>query len=202
MASDAMDMQAVVERLDRLERQIRRLKQAGVVGLVVAGALVPVLMGRACPKSDVVEARQFIVKDTQGKLRVWLGVGQPRVSDAYRHMPTAVIASGDTTGLFLYDEKGREQTQLFATPSGGAVYINTVSGAHASLTGEGIILSTLSGIAAALGPAGRLSLEGKSHANILLDASPEEPNITVVGRHGKLIWSTLATNPDQASSPK
>jgi hypothetical protein len=189
-------MQAVLERLEKLERQNRRLRGVGVLAIGAVGVLV--LMGQAGPRSNIVEAQQFIVKDSQGKLRVWLGVGQPRVSDATRTLPMGVIASGEATGLFLYDDRGREQTQLFATPGGGVVYINTPSGPTAQVSGEGVTLFGPDGKLAAdfkNGPsgAGYLDLHGENgRERIVLDGTqktpPGEPIIYVMGKDGKVIW--------------
>ena len=62
-------MEAVVERLDRVERENRRLKKAGVA--ILAGIAGVVLMGQAMPTkvAKVVEAEKFVLKDTAGKVR-------------------------------------------------------------------------------------------------------------------------------------
>ncbi len=71
-------METLAQRLDRVERENRSLKQAGVVALVVIAAVV--LMGQATWKlappgkpGKVVGAEQFIVHDARGGVRATLG---------------------------------------------------------------------------------------------------------------------------------
>jgi hypothetical protein len=59
-------MQAVLERLEKLERQNRRLKQAGTAVLIVTALLA--LMGQASPKKTI-EANEFILRDDSGNVR-------------------------------------------------------------------------------------------------------------------------------------
>ncbi len=61
MSSPTPDWTAVVERLEKLERQNRRMKQAGAVALVLAAAVL--LIGQA-PRTRIVEANEFILKDS------------------------------------------------------------------------------------------------------------------------------------------
>jgi len=71
-------METLARRLDQVERENRRLKQAGVVVLAVIAAVV--LMGQATWKlappgkpGKVVGAEQFIVHDARGGVRAELG---------------------------------------------------------------------------------------------------------------------------------
>ncbi|MFQ5804651.1 MAG: hypothetical protein ACE5JQ_17315 [Candidatus Methylomirabilales bacterium] len=71
-------MDTLAQRLDRVERENRRLKRAGVVALAVIVAVV--LMGQATWKlappgkpGKVVGAEQFIVHDARGGVRAVLG---------------------------------------------------------------------------------------------------------------------------------
>jgi len=71
-------METLARRLDRVERENRRLKVAGVVALaVIAGG---VLMGQGIGKTappgkpgKIVGAEQFIVHDARGGVRAELG---------------------------------------------------------------------------------------------------------------------------------
>jgi len=71
-------METLAGRLDRVERENRRLKRSGVVALAVIAAIV--LMGQAASKlappgkpGKIVGAEQFIVHDARGGVRAELG---------------------------------------------------------------------------------------------------------------------------------
>ena len=66
MSSSTPEWTAVVERLEKLERQNRRLKQVGAVALILAAAVL--LMGQA-PATRTVEANEFVLKDASGNVR-------------------------------------------------------------------------------------------------------------------------------------
>ncbi len=67
MTTEIPGLQNVIERLERVERQNRRLRRAGAVSIVVAGALI--LMAQSAPPRRVVEAQQFLLKDKNGATR-------------------------------------------------------------------------------------------------------------------------------------
>ncbi len=84
------------QRLDRLERESRRLKVTGaalLLALAVVGSMGQVLP-KAVPK--VVEAEQFVVREQNGNLRASLGV------------------AGVASALTLFDQNGK----LYATLGG------------------------------------------------------------------------------------
>ena len=57
------------QRVERLERENRRLKRAGLVALALAAVLV--LTGQA-RSSRVMEANRFVLRDTSGRVRAEL----------------------------------------------------------------------------------------------------------------------------------
>ena len=65
------DLQAIVERLEGLERENRRLKRAGLAVLFLAAA--GLLLGQARP-SRTVETEKFVLKDVSGNTRAMLGL--------------------------------------------------------------------------------------------------------------------------------
>jgi len=83
MESGTTEWAAMMNRLERLEKQNRRFKQVGALAMIVAGSVL--LMGQA-PASRTVEANEFILKDAEGRARAKLS------SNIY------------FTGFFLYDE--------------------------------------------------------------------------------------------------
>ena len=62
-------METLARRLDKVERENRWLKLAGVVAVAVIAAVV--LMGQATPSkvAKVIEAEKFVLKDIHGKVR-------------------------------------------------------------------------------------------------------------------------------------
>lgn len=61
------------QRVDRLERHNRYLRLAGFAMLVAVIAVG--VIGRATAYSSIVEAKEFILKDTRGEVRASLGLG-------------------------------------------------------------------------------------------------------------------------------
>ncbi len=141
----------LTQRVDRLERENRRVKRAASLGLVVIAALV--LMGQAVPKGAmVVEAEKFVVLDTGGKMRAGLGTlpngavvlgfwdkdGKARVRlgvepdgssslglyDKNERFRVVLNAGADeSAGLMLNDKDGNGRAALGVLPDGSAVLI-------------------------------------------------------------------------------
>jgi hypothetical protein len=97
------------ERLDRLERENRRLKRAGVVVLALIGAVV--LMGHVVGEK-VIEAERFVLLDSSGQPRAVLAVAKSG-SGLYLYDEKGKLRAGlvggtaDGTGLRVYDQKGK-----------------------------------------------------------------------------------------------
>ncbi len=70
MMNETPDLRSLVKRLEKVERQNRRLKQAGVMALIAVGVIL--LMGQATPKNRTVEAQAFILRDAEGVVRAEL----------------------------------------------------------------------------------------------------------------------------------
>ena len=113
MIPQISDMARVVERLEKLEKQNRGLKQIGALTLVLAAAVL--LMGQLLPTQSVeaqtpatrtVEANEFVLKDTDGNVRARL------------------VSTGDSAGLVFYDAS-RAPRVLLQTSSRG-VYLTLV----------------------------------------------------------------------------
>ena len=96
MKPEASDWQAVVGRLEKLERQNRRMKQTGAVVLILAAAVL--LMGQTSPNRTV-EANEFILKDTEGRVRAKLSMTENVVPE-----------------LILFDANGTDRIRLGVNP--------------------------------------------------------------------------------------
>ncbi len=119
-------MDNLLKRLDRLERQNRRLKLAG--SLMLIGFAVLVMMGQAKPSNvaKVIEAEKFILRNTDGKTRgvlLILDDGNPALVlfDKDGKMRVRLDASKlgfFGVGLSLFDEIGKGRAALLLTPTG------------------------------------------------------------------------------------
>jgi hypothetical protein len=77
MTSQTPDMQSVFERLENLERQNRRLKQATAVAFIIVSSMV--LLAQTTTNRTL-EATAFVLKDADGKVKGRLAVvdGYPK----------------------------------------------------------------------------------------------------------------------------
>lgn len=112
-------------RLDRVEHEHRHLRRANrllLVGLAVllgAGAVAIVTFAvRRAPVRDVVEARTFALRDSQGRVRGFFGIatdGSPQFvlhdDSGTARLRLTVLGDG-SPGLALIDAKGRSRAAL------------------------------------------------------------------------------------------
>ena len=99
-----MDLHA---RIERLERENRRLKLSGFVLVVLVGA--GVLMAAAPKPAQVVEAREFVLKDGQGNIRGRLHTGE-----------------GGAARFQLMDGSGKSYLRTFGYKDrGGTLYLES-----------------------------------------------------------------------------
>ncbi len=102
-------VQALAERLTRLEAQNRRFRKAGIAALVLASAVA--VMGQA-RTSRVLEANEFVLKDSSGAVRASLSVDRTNgpILTFYRdkYHISASLAGGDEPFLALF-RSGRSQ---------------------------------------------------------------------------------------------
>jgi len=123
-------IETLARRLDRVERENRWLKRAGVVALAVMAASIaasvvmePFIADREAQKvhprvrARVVEAEKFVVKDTTGKIRANLSTGD-----------------GGSVGIGLYDLDGKSRIALNVQADGGSgLHFSYGNGARAAL---------------------------------------------------------------------
>ncbi len=116
-------MDKLVQRLDRLERENRRLKRIGA--LVVVGIAAVVLMGQArlSKVAKVIEAEKFVLRDTSGQIGAILFTvdgGSPHLEfrDKKRNLRITLGVLGDVGHLSLFSENGNSAITLRALPDG------------------------------------------------------------------------------------
>ena len=78
----------LARRLDRLERENRRLKRLGALALIGLAALTIMGQTASAPVANTIEAERFILRDASGNARASLGV---------RPDGTAALALADDT---------------------------------------------------------------------------------------------------------
>lgn len=126
----------LMERVERLEKQNRKLKQAGAVALILAAAVF--LMGQAAQKKTV-EANEFILRDTNGKLRAALDIyqGGPRLAlyDAAGNVRGALDVFEYGPGLFLSNAAGLPQVGLIVDAKGSEFSMSS----HQFLDRDGLV---------------------------------------------------------------
>jgi hypothetical protein len=109
-----ISIDALAERVARLERENRRLKQGGLALTVAAG--VALLMGQAAPRNLLVRAQRIVVTDENGNDRIVLGAAKDKAGVQVLSgdgKATAVLAvSQDSAGVSVTDESGRHRVTL------------------------------------------------------------------------------------------
>jgi hypothetical protein len=121
----------VLERLERLEKQNRRLKSAAALFMIFTSSLV--LMSAAGHKGRTVEAKQMVLKDDAGITRAVLGMRSAgpglALYDANGDKVQAlltVLQTGPVLGL--YDADGTTRVLLGVTPKGVTLTFNDAEG--------------------------------------------------------------------------
>ncbi len=205
-------METLARRLDRVERENRRLKRAGVVALAVIAAVV--LMGQATGNvAKVVEAEKFVLRDADGKGRARLEslpsglvrlalldkdeniqsvlgvgiVGTPSLVLAGRNSKTILT----TRFLSVSGKGGKSRLTLAVLPSGAQSLVLTDNTARtrAELAIE-VDGSPTFGLFDRTGTArailGSTSLENEETG--VIEKRPES-SLVLFGNDGKGIWS-------------
>jgi hypothetical protein len=90
MPEYTLDLAAIVSRLERIEKENRRLNRAALVLSLVAGVIV--LLGAARPMPDIIRAQKFVVVNASGKEKAVL----------------------EERALHLYDDEGMKRVDLGA----------------------------------------------------------------------------------------
>src|SRR5262249_40547023 len=123
------DLTEVLTRVERLERQNRRLKRAAVAVALLALAFLALGHPRASEaqqkgKTRVVEAERFIVRDADGKMRAALGMSRSvpgmAVFDENEKQRVGLYFSGKSYGLVLNDAQEKALIALETDGKGGA----------------------------------------------------------------------------------
>ena len=95
----------LVERLDRLERENRRLKVLGTIAVALLAAVIT--MGQAS-RPQMVDAESFVVRDQTGAARVVLrtrsdGAGEISLIDQSGKSRVVIDSGGSSSGFTITD---------------------------------------------------------------------------------------------------
>lgn len=134
MVAHTADLDSILRRLERLEKQNRRLKAIGAALLILISTIL--FMGQTGPNRTV-EAERFVLKDAQGIARGELGMdsvdrptltlrdatGWPMVTLAGGTQPFLGL-TGDNSFVTLKPKVGERQVSLGVAPElfGLAIY--------------------------------------------------------------------------------
>jgi hypothetical protein len=113
----------LIERLSRLESQQAKLQRSNKYLRMMTGAMLLLCgalftMAQTSTVTDTVEAQQFLLRDSTGKLRGSMGVLSDgavglNLSDASgRTRITVDLASNGTPGVDLYDQDGKVRATM------------------------------------------------------------------------------------------
>jgi hypothetical protein len=185
------------DRLLKLEKQNRRLKQLGAVAMIVVTLLV--VMGQA-PAKKTVEANEFILRDDGGNLRARLFMTEKSTTTAkalFGIDDLRPVTIPPEVALTLYDDKGQVKVML---NGGGISFLNSqghlsgaLSGGILSLQGNGdssfamlspynLNLSDGDGFSATLGLASLVTPRtGETHKTTAA-------SLTLFGKNKNVIW--------------
>jgi hypothetical protein len=127
MVSESSELQSIVQRLSRVERQNHRLKKSGIIFLVgIAGMF---LLGQASVRKvpAEIEAQKFILRDSQGRGRATLGFTPEDNSPALvLNQTDGTLGASIKIGpqgrsmLSLYDRGGNPRALLSLDTDGSA----------------------------------------------------------------------------------
>src|SRR5262245_59132337 len=131
METDHPSIEAVLERLKRVERQNRVIRGAGMALLVAGGAVA--VMGQAKAPRPL-EARRIILRDAKGKKRAELGLFPDKPALVlYDEAERATAALGtfqDVSGWALYGPREQRLAALEVSPSGPNLSLYSLDGAR------------------------------------------------------------------------
>ncbi len=200
MIKQTIELQAVVDRLERVERENCRLKRIGLVLLLIPTALL--VMGQA-RQPRTVEAEQFVLRDPQARqratLEMWAGSAALRLFDNDGRMRAmlGVTSKGDA-GLSLFDAAGNNTANLASLGVSSSLALSTGAEKrlpmmdairqpgitlHTGREGVGLELGDSTGYSAALGSTQLLTPNsGETHQT-------SAASLVLFGKDKKVIWS-------------
>jgi hypothetical protein len=107
MTSGIPNLQVLQERISKLEEKNQRLKKLNTAILVLLSAVL--LMGQSAPSPRVLEAQKFVLKDSDGNVRGWIGTigkGSELILGNVNAQPMIrLIVSTDSSDLHFFGSR-------------------------------------------------------------------------------------------------
>lgn len=138
MLPETPSLEIVLQRLQTLEKQNRRLKRSGLLVLVLVGSVLFILSAakhQAMPTAatEIVEAQRFVLKNARGEIRAILGVeldGDPYLSfwDADDHLRIGLGVWTKEPALNIFDSKGNRRLSLYGSVDGPSIEVTDAAG--------------------------------------------------------------------------
>lgn len=132
MASPTLDnLQTVIERLERLERQNRTLKIVMILAIAAVGAILS--MAQAPARQRVIEAQEFVLRDTRGNSRgVWSVAGDSEseltFSDSAGRSELSLLASREQSNVVVFDDHTKPRVVLGMVGGQPSLVLNSPGG--------------------------------------------------------------------------
>jgi len=185
MFPQSFDGSTISKRLDRLEKENRRLKRLGLAALLIAAAAV--VMGQS-PSRRTVEANEFVLRDASGSIRATLKMkeGEPLL--------TLLGSNGKVeAGPEQIEFEDSDGTNRALLGSHSAIFYQVVGGKTVIVDqGPGLLLSGPDGTTRAdfrgMADGAELVLYGHNSANSMkqvhLSSGGDGPSLTVSDEKG------------------
>jgi hypothetical protein len=186
MTFSSNETQTILTRLEKVEAQNRRLKVCGVALATVLSALV--LMGQASAPPKVIEAERFVLKDSKGNIRGWMGLfgegSELTLGNTSKQPMMTLKVSDDASDLHFYGSQhsgmniGVEigEPAIAMVGQGGSAEIGF------SQLGPGLTVQDANGFSAIVGvPKTAGAGDAKVH-------SPSAVSLILLDKTKKVIW--------------
>jgi hypothetical protein len=125
LSAPAPEVQAIMHRIENVERENVRLKQLGCLLLVLMGVAV---LGSRIPPFDTIEANKLILRDRRGRLRVGLTPDAGLVLLDHKQRPRVELSAiHDSAALKLFDPTRQRRVELTEVSDGAVLAISDCS---------------------------------------------------------------------------
>jgi hypothetical protein len=157
------DLEILMGRVERLERENLRFRRLGITALILIGAALA--MGQAVP-ARTIEAESFLLKDVDGNLRAKLD------------------AKDGSTKLLFFDRAGHERVALTSAENSAALEMKDEKGRLGATMGAGVskdgMSSTIAAGAPLIGPV--------AGPGVIMQAWEDGTSLRICNKGGHQVW--------------